>query len=548
MQSQVDSIRFMPDCKQELTCLSPNATTGLSETRPASAPAVYVIRLSDVGKLAACKDCIDCNTQKRTGKSNTTIQLSRYVLGKYPRIPLLRTCYESAGRLVAGIRALFDKARSADEKNVYIIGAGEMVYETLLAEVKRNKGPTGTARRVFLHGIVVDKDLERTYLGWSAMFDEVRKRIIVAAGCDLTTLIYGDTGTGKELIARAIHQRSSREGTGKYLIVNCGGIPHDLLETELFGCEPHVVTGVPKLKIGMWEDANNGTLFLDEVGDMSPDHQARVLRALENGKIRRVGGNEEIKVNTRIIAATNRDLKALMDRGLFRRDLYARLTGMTIYAPALRESADDLEMLAQELWRSITRGKLPALTSALIALLPKYTRTGNVRQLQNILNRLAAYMKAEHITEIDTRYFEDAVRDPWEGLVPNQPNAPDPKVGAYRATCLETLRRASKSVRKCETLIRPFLKTKKPDGQWVEVLLFGLRRLTEELERDCGDPSAFFTHEAFTAVTDFRDGMARTANRIEDKPSQAGDAWETDLRALYHQALSRIADAIRCLQ
>ncbi len=150
----------------------------------------------------------------------------------------------------------------------------------------------------------------------------MRQLILHAAQTDVPVLIVGDTGTGKEIVARQIHEYSDRKKMGAFVAVNCGAIPHNLLESELFGHEKGAFTGSIKQKKGLWESVGKGTIFLDEIGDLSLDHQVKILRALQEGTIRRLGGIAEIKVNARVIAATNRDLYSMVQTGQFREDLF----------------------------------------------------------------------------------------------------------------------------------------------------------------------------------------------------------------------------------
>ncbi|MDE2620679.1 MAG: sigma-54-dependent Fis family transcriptional regulator, partial [Sphingomonadales bacterium] len=183
-------------------------------------------------------------------------------------------------------------------------------------------------------------------VGRSAPMQAVYRMITRVLRNDLTVLILGESGTGKELVAEAIHQLGHRR-TGPFVAVNTAAIPADLIESELFGHEKGAFTGAVARYIGKFEQAAGGTLFLDEIGDMPMQAQTRLLRALQSGSIRRVGGREEVSIDTRIVAATNRDLEPLIAAGQFREDLYYRLNVVPIHMPALRERADDIDALAQ---------------------------------------------------------------------------------------------------------------------------------------------------------------------------------------------------------
>jgi DNA-binding NtrC family response regulator len=226
-------------------------------------------------------------------------------------------------------------------------------------------------------------------IGRSPPMLEVYKAIGRVAPQTVTVLIRGESGTGKELIARAIYQHSQRRGK-PFLAVNCAALPETLLESELFGHEKGSFTGADHRRIGKFEQCNGGTIFLDEVGDMAPLVQAKLLRLLQEQRFERVGGNETITTDVRIITATNRDLEEMTAEGTFRPDLYYRLNGFTIKLPPLRERGDDLLLLieaflgryARELDKSLQRVSPDALK-----VLLEYSWPGNVRELQNILRK-----------------------------------------------------------------------------------------------------------------------------------------------------------------
>jgi DNA-binding NtrC family response regulator len=230
-----------------------------------------------------------------------------------------------------------------------------------------------------------------TLLGNSGRMQQVYARIAHIAASDLPVLVRGETGTGKELVARAIFQYSGRSGK-PFVPVNCPGLPEHLLESELFGHEKGAFTGAVTRRIGKFEQADGGTLLLDEIGDMSPSTQAKILRALQEGEVERLGGSEVLKVDVRVIACTNRNLESAMSAGTFREDLYFRLRGMRIDLPPLRERGPDLELLANHFLTRETQGKgRPRLTFHESALnkLRAHPWPGNVRELENVI-RLAA--------------------------------------------------------------------------------------------------------------------------------------------------------------
>jgi two-component system nitrogen regulation response regulator GlnG len=215
---------------------------------------------------------------------------------------------------------------------------------------------------------------------------------------DLTVLILGESGTGKELVAEAIHQLGQRR-SGPFVAVNTAAIPAELIESELFGHERGAFTGAVARHIGKFEQAAGGTLFLDEIGDMPMQAQTRLLRALQSGSIRRVGGRDEVSIDTRIIAATNRDLEPMIAAGQFREDLYYRLNVVPIHLPPLRERADDIEALARHFLASAASEGLPRhhLSAEAAELLKRQPWKGNVRELRNFIFRLALLAREDTI-------------------------------------------------------------------------------------------------------------------------------------------------------
>ena len=228
-------------------------------------------------------------------------------------------------------------------------------------------------------------------VGESPAINQIKDIIERVAPTDARVLITGESGTGKELVARWLHEKSNR-AEGPFIEVNCAAIPSELIESVLFGHEKGSFTSAIKQRKGDFEQAHNGTLFLDEIGDMSLSAQAKVLRALQENKIMRVGGEKDIPVNVRVIAATNKDLLEEVEKKNFREDLYHRLSVILISVPALSERVDDIPLLAQHFMEDIAeqQGRTPSVFSEeSFAELKKLPLTGNVRELRNIVERLA---------------------------------------------------------------------------------------------------------------------------------------------------------------
>jgi len=246
-------------------------------------------------------------------------------------------------------------------------------------------------RRIQSQNLVLKKQLKETalsreILGRSEEIQKVLRLVEKVSDTEATVLIHGESGTGKELIARKIHEQSSRSGTGPFLAINCGALPKDLLESTLFGHIKGSFTGAIKDQVGHSQAAENGSLFLDEIGDTTPATQVKLLRAIQEREVIRVGGTEPVKVNTRLIAATNRDLEEEVRGGNFRMDLYYRLNVIQIKLPPLRARRDDIPLLVGHFLKKLTDDDRQVSRDAMEVLMG-YDWPGNVRELENVIER-----------------------------------------------------------------------------------------------------------------------------------------------------------------
>jgi two-component system nitrogen regulation response regulator GlnG len=248
-------------------------------------------------------------------------------------------------------------------------------------------------------GEPTDADERLPLIGRSPAMQEIYRTIARLTTADLTVMINGESGTGKELVARALHDYGKRR-SGPFVAINMAAIPRELIESELFGHERGAFTGALARGIGRFEQANGGSLFLDEIGDMPAEAQTRLLRVLQEGEFTSVGGRQPIKANVRIIAATHRDLRASIRQGLFREDLFYRLNVVPIRIPPLRERAEDIPVLARHFLDRARQDGLPAKTldQGAIDRLKRHSWPGNVRELENLMRRMAALCPSETIT------------------------------------------------------------------------------------------------------------------------------------------------------
>jgi two-component system nitrogen regulation response regulator GlnG len=237
-------------------------------------------------------------------------------------------------------------------------------------------------------------------VGRSPAMQEIYRSLARLMQIDLTVMINGESGTGKELVARALHDYGKRK-KGPFVAINMAAIPRDLIESELFGHEKGAFTGANQRSVGRFEQAEGGTLFLDEIGDMPMEAQTRLLRVLQQGEYTTVGGRTPIKTNVRIVAATNKDLRALIQQGLFREDLYFRLNVVPLRLPPLRERIEDIPDLAHHFFKVAVSEGLPQkyIEQAALDRMKRYRWPGNIRELENLIRRLAALHPQEVITE-----------------------------------------------------------------------------------------------------------------------------------------------------
>ncbi len=300
-----------------------------------------------------------------------------------PALPvLLIDAVPSVERVTAGLR----------------LGAGDYLTSPLAeADLAASAARLLDQRRLSAEHLLLRRQIERPYsfddmIGASPPMQRVFATIDQVADSNIDVLVVGDTGTGKELVARALHRRSGR-ASGPFVPVDCGAIPENLLESELFGHERGAFTGADSRRIGLLEFAEGGTLFLDELGELPLTLQAKLLRTLQERKIRRVGGREEVTIDVRLVAATARDLEAMVRQERFRQDLYYRINVVRIALPPLRVRGDDIGLLAEYFTHRHSREmgrSMVGLTSEAYQVLRQYPWPGNVRELQNIIRRALA--------------------------------------------------------------------------------------------------------------------------------------------------------------
>ncbi len=341
------------------------------------------------------------------GEHEYDLLLSDMVMGKMSGLDLLTEVMKRKPDLPVIVVTGFGSIETAVE--AMKIGAADYLTKPannaeLMIKVRRALEAVARDRELKL----LRKELENTYsfgsmISQNQKMKEVFRQIQQVADTDVTILLQGESGTGKELVARALHFNSKRKAA-PFVVVNCSAIPDNLMESELFGYEKGAFTGASRQRIGKFEEAKSGTLFLDEIGDIATSVQTKLLRVLQEKTFERVGGNESITVDTRVVAATNRNLEVMVREGDFREDLYYRLNVFPITLPPLRERLEDIPLLAEHFLqrhRELAGGRVLAFSPAAISDMVHYRWQGNVRELENLIKRAIIKAEGETIASLE---------------------------------------------------------------------------------------------------------------------------------------------------
>ncbi len=462
--------------------------------------AVYVVSREKYETLVRRDPAIRTHGSKHPDKA-----LAQYLLprdkNRRGNVEAIYGSFTSAGRLFQSLQSLLEAAREQDYPCFMIVGVPDELFAQLL-EIhgsSREPDPEEVPSDMPLSAAALDILREATlkFHGQSNEAHRVRLQIAEAVTSELPVLILGETGTGKEVVARFIHEH--RRPRKNFFVVNCGAIPQNLVEKELFGHEAYAFTGAGrKPQPGLWELADGGTLFLDEIGELPLDAQVKVLRVLENKSLRRVGGTRDIPVNPRIIAATHRDLFQMVENGSFREDLFYRLRLFVIRTPAISEDKEQLELEIADFWKDVTKGDGPLLSRQVLSLIARRSWVGNYRDLKNFLRALWDHWRQcaseevlpVHVKTIEERYGPSprAPRDGAAGTV-------DAEVRRMRylqhhAMCAEALRGL-------QLALAPLAKR---GGTIPDDLEIRLRNGVAELALLLSKPHRFYDAQTFHAI------------------------------------------------
>lgn len=317
------------------------------------------------------------------------LEVLRLVKEGHPKVEvIMMTAYSTTDQAIEAIKfGAFD----------YLIKPFDNVE--LLERIKDALRNQRLNENVVLSGFSQGSEDGEQFIGKASGIVTVFKQIGKIAPTDVPVLIQGETGTGKELVARAIFQHSNRSGK-RFMVVNCAAIPEQLLESELFGYERGAFTGADARRIGKVEQCRDGTLFLDEIGELPANIQAKLLRVIQDGTFQRLGGNETIQADFRLLAATNKDLRRLVADRYFREDLFYRINTVTIQLPPLRDRREDIPLLADyfiKRYREMLGKKINGLTEKTVAAFMRYSWPGNVRELKNIIHKAVIFSNAPYL-------------------------------------------------------------------------------------------------------------------------------------------------------
>jgi two-component system nitrogen regulation response regulator GlnG len=355
--------------------------------------------------------------------------------------------------IVMSAQNTFMTAIKASERGAYEYLPKPFDLKELLAIVGRAMSEPKNR----LHAPEPDDMENMPLVGRSPAMQDIFRALARLMQSDLTVMITGESGTGKELVARALHDYGKRK-KGPFVPINVAAIPRDLIESELFGHEKGAFTGANQRSIGRFEQAEGGTLFLDEIGDMPMEAQTRLLRVLQQGEYTTVGGRTPIKTNVRIVAATNKDLRILIQQGLFREDLYFRLNVVPLRLPPLRERAEDIPDLVNHFFKVAVSEGLPQkyIEQAALDRMKRYRWPGNIRELENLIRRLTALHPQEVVSEqlIEVELNHDNPRAPEKLAMGSRP-APDTELESGMTLSASVEQHLAKLFRDCGDSLPP---------------------------------------------------------------------------------------------
>ena len=546
----IEAVRFfLKDDKLENILVALNCSNGdqLDNIKRENPTTLYLVKSDALNKF---RKFVDIVVDRRI--KHEKIALSRYLLNQ-EKIPLLESDFKNPNQTPRSIRDLIKRAKEQEDHNVYILGVCEDVFAEL--KKKANKRDELMKSEVVESQAGYDSSdfseqgadnepfksseiLEKLFLGASEQAQKVRYFIECAAKSEDEVLILGETGTGKEVVAKAIHMLHFDDHR-EMQVINCGAISENLFESELFGYKKGAFTGADKNKKGIWELAQDSTLFLDEIGDLSRDHQAKILRVISDKKVRPVGSDVQIDVNARVIAATNVDLVSKVRFGEFREDLYYRLNTFPIFVPPLRDRKKDISILARSFWDKFFQMGAAPLTDEVLSELQKRDWPGNVRVLHSFL-RCFRNLNHENIEQGDALTINDLdfafAYHGQQHFFPGQ-NANKDDVLLHPANCLRRLKRVSDIFFSLKLAIPPLL-----DGLKEENIPFdSIKNNIQDLEMLCKDDSSlFYSVPTLNTVWRYVTKMKKFNDYLRTDVGKANNYWVEELAEELTQVMETV--------
>jgi DNA-binding NtrC family response regulator len=525
------------------------ADSEINELKTGQLPAVYLFQMENQNSLVS-KDKYFVDR----GKKHRARSLSSLLLG-YNRIPVIIGGYTGTNQLRRSIYTLLRNAKDLGERNTYFIGVEDEVFNQLW---EKTPVRTSTSKNILdpipinfdskhfpmesnqaaaqrlmelLPKEEIPAELHNKYIGQSWSSQMVRHLILIAAKHDNPVLILGGTGSGKEVTARSIHTYSDRKHE-RFTAVNCGGIPTELFEAELFGYEKGAFTGAVSNKEGLWTTAHRGTLFLDEIGDLPLNHQVKILRALEDREIRPVGSTKGFKIDARIISSTNKDLAAMVKKGEFREDLYYRLMTFQIHTPSLRNHPEDIPEIAQAFWRGITKESNSQLPIDILEELKIYKWPGNGRELKMVLIKLFTLFgdKKLNIEHLKMVFLLQGHTLP----VRVEETSYEGKILQRQADCYQHLNRIIEVIRALKVTLRPIILSYTISSKTRESLLSVSKTHVAELEILCLHPLLFYSIDTFKKVSHLNGLFRHFLTLLKTSAKRARQFWEKKISKEYN--------------
>ena len=499
-------------------------------------PGTVVVRVAELKLFGECEALFKNRRKKDEHKG-----LSEYLLGQSGRIPFIDVNVTATGRLRQAVERLLENAEQTGEQGIYLLGvSGELFQEVWRGALRQDAVMQPASRANGLAALITplpgEAQLSRFFWGESEAYHEVRQLILRAAKCGDPVLILGEAGTGKGVVARAIHELGEKDKP--FIEVNCAAIPSELFELELFGYAAGAIAGgLLKGKAGLWEAAGEGTLFLDEIGELRLDHQAKILRALQEGFIRRVGASANIPVSARVIAATNRGLYGMVQNGRFSAELYYLLRQFLIYTPDLRDDPRNVEVIAQKLWAEIT-DSYARLPQGILDDLCRHRWPGNVRELRSVLSSLNNLFGAsEPGANTPTREQLNAVFQHFglaAGYSQHEPDASEPAL--LQVECLRKICRADDAIHACEQELKPIAGGLPLSAAARE----SLTRLRAEMRTLMRDRLYFGSQETYQAVARVEESLGQFLALPKNNTSVLFRFWEKTLKQEIQQAVAQL--------